>query len=96
MSRPVASLRNLGPKTARLLAEIGVETESDLRHLGPVEAYRRLKFQFGRQVSLNALYALVGALEERDWRSFGADEKARLLKAVHAAPDAGTSRPPFR
>jgi DNA transformation protein len=96
MSRPVTSLPNLGPKTARLLAEIGVETESDLRHLGAAEAYRRLKFQFGRQVSLNALYALAGALEGRDWRSFDAREKARLLEAVHPASRTGTPRPFLR
>jgi TfoX C-terminal domain len=35
-----------------------------------------------RLVSLNALWALAGALEDRDWRSFSAAEKAALLRAA--------------
>ncbi|MBS3649205.1 TfoX/Sxy family protein [Pseudaminobacter sp. 19-2017] len=79
---PLASLPNLGPRTAWFLDEIGVATEADLRRLGAVDAYRRLKFQFGRQISLNALYALAGAIENRDWRSFNEEEKAQLRAKV--------------
>lgn len=61
-------MRNLGPATERMLVEVDICGPEDLRRLGAVAAYRRLKFRFGRGVSLNALYALEGALSDRDWR----------------------------
>ncbi len=60
-----------------MLAEIGLETVADLRTLGAVEAYLRLRFAFSR-VSLNALWALAAGLQGRDWRSLTAQEKAAL------------------
>lgn len=63
-----------------MLAEIDVFNESDLRAIGAVQAYRRLKFRFGRQVSLLALYTMEAALLDRDWRSLNAQEKERLQK----------------
>ena len=46
------------------LDEAGIRTVADLRSIGSLEAYRRLKFMFSRQVSLNALYGLEAALRE--------------------------------
>jgi hypothetical protein len=50
-------MRNLGPVTLRRLAEIGVESEEDLRRISAAEAWRRLRFAFSKDVTLNALYA---------------------------------------
>lgn len=68
MSGRIRDMRNLGPATERMLVEVDICSPEDLRRLGAVAAYRRLKFRFGRGVSLNALYALEGALSDRDWR----------------------------
>lgn len=78
MTTDVAELRNLGPKSARLLKEAGISTLEELRELGAIAAYKRLQFQFGKQVSLNFLWAMAAGLENRDWRDLSQDEKARL------------------
>lgn len=75
---PVAGLRNLGPKSARLLAEAGIRTIAELRLLGAAKAYRRVK---GR-ASLNLLWAMAAGLEDRDWRTITEPEKASLLAEV--------------
>ena len=73
MTGRIRDLRNLGPATERMLAEVEIFNEEDLRRLGAVAAYRRLKFRFERGVSLNALYAMEGALTDRDWREIDRD-----------------------
>ena len=80
MSKPIENLRNLGPFMARQLAEIDVHDEAGLRALGAVEAYARLRFQMGRGMSLNALWAMDGALCGIDCRHLP-DERKRMLKA---------------
>jgi DNA transformation protein and related proteins len=77
-------LPGLGPYVARRLAEIGVANEKDLRSMGVVEAYSRLKFRFGREITLNALWGMEAALSGIDWRHL-ADERKQELKALLAA-----------
>jgi DNA transformation protein len=79
---PVSALRNLGPKSARLLAEAGIRTIAELRLLGPVNAYRRAKALKPRAVSLNLLWAIAAGLEDRDWRTLAQKEKASLLAQI--------------
>ncbi|CAH1673792.1 TfoX/Sxy family DNA transformation protein [Chelatococcus asaccharovorans] len=82
MSRPIAEMRNLGPATARMLAEVDIGNEEALRRLGAVEAYHRLKFRFGRHVTLVALYAMEAALRGCDWRSLEPSVRDDLRKAA--------------
>jgi len=82
MIADLADLPNIGPKTAALLKEVGIDNVEALRSAGAVGAYRRLKFRFPRQVSLNALWALHGALAGVPWRSLDPDEKRRLKAAL--------------
>ena len=63
----ISDMRNLGPATERMLAEIDIVTPDELRAIGAGEAYRRLRFRHS-SVSRNALYALRGALADTDWR----------------------------
>ena len=72
------SLRNIGPKSATLLRAAGIDSLEDLREIGAVAAYRRLKFVDPRLVSLNMLWALHGALTDRDWRNIPPGVKDRL------------------
>ena len=74
--------RNLGPTTERLLAEVGVETEADLRALGAPMTYALLRYRFGARVNRLFLYALAGALDDRDMRGYSRDEKAALADAA--------------
>jgi DNA transformation protein len=75
---PVSRLRNLGPKSARLLAESGVRTIAELRLLGAAKAYRRVK----DKASLNLLWAIAAGLQDRDWRDLTAQEKESLLAQI--------------
>lgn len=79
-ARPLSALRNLGPASARWLAEAGIRTESDLRAFGAVAAYRRVKHMRPREVTLLMLYALEGALRDVPWNALPEDVKARLKR----------------
>ena len=90
MTRAIVELRNLGPKMARRLAEVGIEDEDDLRRVGPADAYARLRFAADRPVSLIALYAMHAALSGCDWRDLSGTEKAALRDA-HRKLESGTT-----
>jgi DNA transformation protein len=74
----VSRLAGLGPKSEAWLREVGINTEEELRAIGAVAAYRRLKPWNPRLVSLNALYALHAALSGLHWRAVDDETKARL------------------
>lgn len=78
---PLTGMRNLGPRTTLWLASIGITTPSRLRRVGPVAVYVRLK-RAHRGVSLNALYALVGAVEDLHWTEVRRTCRLDLLLAV--------------
>lgn len=82
------TLRGLGPKSRQALARVGLDTPEKLREVGAIEAYLLLKQQSRDfKPSLNFLYALVGALEDRDWRDVAKNDKTRLLIELDAASD---------
>ena len=81
-SEDIEHVRNLGPKSAWVLKEAGIETQTALRELGAVEAYRRVKFQFPRFASLNLLWALEAGLRDIDWRALTAEDKATLMRKL--------------
>ncbi|MBS8274384.1 hypothetical protein DYI21_12380 [Thalassospira tepidiphila] len=73
-------MRNIGPTSSRELSEIGIENRDQLRALGIEETTRRLLFRFGseKKISLNYLYALEGAIHDRDWRDITPARKQKL------------------
>lgn len=77
-------LRNIGPKSAAWLRQVGVRTQEDLRTLGAVEAFMRVK-RAGFKPSLNLLYALEGALLDCHWQEVPDDRRSELVIAVDAA-----------
>ena len=84
LDRPVHRLRSLGPKSAAWLKEIGIETERELRAIGAVAAYRRLKARNPEGITLNMLWALHAALEDIHWKAIDAETKARLKTGAMA------------
>jgi hypothetical protein len=74
---PIENLRNLGPTSAAWLREVNVHTRADLQRLGPVLAFRLVR-QRQPNASLNLLWALAAALDDRDWRELSNGEKAKL------------------
>ncbi|GAA2898123.1 hypothetical protein GCM10010517_63190 [Streptosporangium fragile] len=75
----IRDLRNLGPKSELWLDQVGIGDAGRLAELGAVEAYRRLQDAAIPGLSLNALWALEGALTENDWRLIPAERKQELL-----------------
>lgn len=79
---PVGALRNLGPKSALMLAEVGIHTIGELRAIGPARAYARVRAVRRRGASVNLLWSLATGLSDRDWRDIAEAEKASLLAQV--------------
>ena len=77
--------KNIGPKTRSWLHEVGINNQQDLEDVGAVEAYHRLKAAFPNQVSLNALYALQGAILNLRWDALPPDMKADLKAQVEGS-----------
>ena len=72
----------IGPVTEKRLIEVGVADLAALRKLGAVGAYRQLKFRFGKDVTLNALYGLEAVLTGQHWRAITPARKAALQRAA--------------
>jgi DNA transformation protein len=85
---PIDILPGIGPVTQSRLSDAGISTVEDLRIIGSVEAYRRLKFMLPRQVSLNALYALEASLRGCHWLDLPEDVKAALRQQAKTIDDA--------
>jgi len=77
-------LPGLGPKSIAALNQIGLYTLDDLKLLGSVKTYLKLKQNPQSRLSLNMLYALQGAIEQRDWRQIAATQKSVLLMELDA------------
>lgn len=78
----LAELPNLGPRSAEMLAAIGVTELSQLRELGAVQAYLAVK-QNDPNASLNLLWAIAGALNNQRWDRLDQDLKSRLLEQLN-------------
>lgn len=77
-------LRGLGPRSREWLSRAGIRTAGQLRELGAVEAFRRVR-EHEDAASLNLLWALEGALTGRDWKEVARTERERLLRELGAA-----------
>ena len=62
-----SALRNIGPKSAAWLRQVGLRTREDLAAVGPLEAFMRVR-RAGFKPSLNLLYSLEGALCDCHWQ----------------------------
>ena len=83
-SQPVARLRNLGKRSADLLHGIGIHTRGDLESLGALGAYQQL-LEDGAAPSLSLLYALHGAITDRDWNALPSAEKQQLKQQLEGS-----------
>jgi DNA transformation protein and related proteins len=71
-------LKNLGVASVNILHAIGINTYSELKRVGAVEAYCRVKAR-DINVSKVMLYALEGALLDIHWNDLTPDMKLRLV-----------------
>ena len=86
MSRDV-KIRNVGPKSAAWLRQVGVRTTEDLARIGPVETFLKVK-RAGFRPSLNLLYSMAGALADCHWADLPEEQKQELLGALESAESA--------
>ena len=91
----IRDLRNLGPRSERLLEEAGIRGVDELRRRGALEAYLAVR-RAGGTSSLNLLWSLAGALEPwpegRDWREVAAsDARLPLMLEVESREAARTA-----
>lgn len=77
------SLRNLGIKSCQMLNRAGINNAKMLADLGAARAYLKVK-QVEKSASLNLLWALEGALSDRDWKDVANNDRLRLLLEVDA------------
>jgi hypothetical protein len=72
---------NIEPLGASELCAIGIDTVEELRRIGWEEAFVRLLEVYPERLNLNAATALIGALEDCDFRrrSPQAKEQAQAL-----------------
>jgi DNA transformation protein len=77
----LALLPNLGEKSARMLRSVGVRTVGDLRGLGPVECFARLRL-IGEKPSLVLLWAMVAGLRGEHWNSLPAEKREALRRRL--------------
>ncbi len=81
----LARLPNLGPASAAMLHAAGITTPEQLRALGSVAAYDRVR-RSGVRVSLNLLWALEGALCGLPWQTVAQEHRTSLLLALDTLP----------
>lgn len=83
-------LRNLGPKSEAMLRHSGITSVEQLRELGAVRAYVKVKCN-DAGASLNLLWALEGALSNRPWQEVAKQDRLSLLMQVEEIEKADRS-----
>ncbi|RDZ26251.1 TfoX/Sxy family protein [Lysobacter silvisoli] len=79
-----AKLRNIGPKSAAWLRQVGLRSHEDIAAVGTVEAFMRVK-RAGFKPTLNLLYAIEGALLDCHWQEISDERRNELIQAADAA-----------
>lgn len=77
-------LRNIGPKSAAWLRQVGLRSAEDLVAAGAVQAFIKVR-RAGFKPSLNLLYALEGALQDCHWHDVPEARRQQLLAELEAA-----------
>jgi DNA transformation protein and related proteins len=79
----IAELPGLGPRSQAMLAGAGIKTVAQLKRLGSVRAYAKVKAT-GANASLNLLWAMEGALTGLPWQVVAKEHRLSLLLALEA------------
>lgn len=77
-------LRNIGPKSAAWLRQVGLRSQQDLVAAGPVAAFMKVR-RAGFKPSLNLLYSLEGALVDCHWQDVPEARRQQLVAEYEAA-----------
>lgn len=77
-------LRNIGPKSAAWLRQVGLRSAQDLSSVGAVGAFMKVK-RAGFKPSLNLLYSLEGALVGCHWQEVPEARRQQLVAEYESA-----------
>lgn len=84
MAANTEKMRNIGPKSAAWLRQVGLRTLDDISQIGVVDAFMKVR-RAGFKPSLNLLYALEGALLDCHWQEVPDARRTELVSAAEAA-----------
>ena len=73
--------KNLGKYSQKMLAAAGINSEAQLRAMGSAAAFLAVQYA-GYKPSLNLLWAMEGALTNRDWKDVAKNDRLSLLTQV--------------
>jgi len=71
-------MRGLGPRSREQLAALGIHELAQLQAHDAYALYAQIKARWPG-ASLNLLYALMGAQEDRDWREMARERRSEAL-----------------
>lgn len=74
----IRDLKGLGPISEKMLVSAGIDSVAVLKELGAIRAFIKVSNSCETTPSINLLYALVGALENRHWLSIAKRQKAGI------------------
>ncbi|MBC3881908.1 TfoX/Sxy family DNA transformation protein [Undibacterium sp. LX40W] len=74
----INTLCGLGPKSSAMLAALGIHTAEQFLAIDPYQLYAQLK-QADSRVSLNMLYAILGAHEQCHWQEIKQQRRTEIL-----------------
>lgn len=80
-AKRLRDLPGLGPRSEQWLIDAGIDTVDKLFRKGAIESYLAVRSVRGN-TSLNLLYALVGAIDGRNWTTVAHHDKTRLLMSL--------------
>lgn len=78
MANKLIQLRNLGLRSDEMLLYAGIKSVRQLQKLGSVAAFVAVK-RAEDKPSLKLLWALDGALTDRDWKDVAKNDRLSLL-----------------
>ena len=84
MSTAGPKLRNIGPKSAAWLRQVGLRSLQDVAAIGAVDAFMKVR-RAGFKPSLNLLYALEGALADCHWQEVPEARRHALVADLETA-----------
>ena len=83
-------LRNIGPKSAAWLRQVGLRSLEDIAAIGTVDAFMKVR-RAGFKPSLNLLYSLEGALVGCHWQEVPEARRQQLVCEYEAVAGELTS-----
>ena len=74
----LSQLRGLGPASVAMLAAAGITSAAQLQEADLFTLYAKIKRQFPK-TSCNLLYAMIGAVDDQDWREVARERRTQVL-----------------